>query len=98
MSESIELILEQLDELEEKDKEIERLNKELEEKEAILGGIQQLEAEIERLNNIINELEKWFDDMNLESLASFDDYDIGEYNAYKKVINKLQELKGNDKK
>ena len=53
-----------------------------------------LEEENERLNNIINELEQWFEDMNIESLATFDDYDIGQYNAYKKVINKLQELKG----
>ena len=40
------------------DKEIERLNKELEEKEAILGGIQQLEAEIERLKKENSRLRK----------------------------------------
>lgn len=41
-------------------KEIERLNKELEEKEAILGGVQQLEAEIERLNKRNKEIYEGF--------------------------------------
>ena len=43
------IILADIERIEKQQQEIERLNKELEEKEAILGGIQQLEAEIERL-------------------------------------------------
>ena len=62
----------------------------------LLSRIAKLEYEVERQDNIINELEKWFEDMNLESLATFDDYDLGQYSAYKKVINKLQELKGSN--
>ncbi len=61
--------------------------------EAIANGINDLLDEKENLNNIINKLEEWLKDMNIEKLATFDDYDIGQYNAYKKVINKLQELK-----
>ena len=63
--------------------EIKRLNKELEEKEAILGGIQQLEAEIERLNNIINNL--W------EYLEKAKEVTTGEYkNAIKDIIHFIQ--------
>ena len=83
------------------EKEIERLKEQL--NDEIDDGLKQSEImvmkqkEIERLNNIINELEKWFEDMNLESLSTFDEYDLGQYSAYKNVINKLQELKGSDK-
>ena len=65
--------------------------------EELITAYDEKDKEIERLNNIINELEKWFENMNIEKLATFDDYDIGQYNAYKKVIDKLQELKGSDK-
>ena len=89
----------------EKDKEIERLNKELEEKEAILGGIQQLEAEIERLNNIINELEKdmIFDindygkDLDIQTGNIYSEYHRGYCQNGKDYYDRLQELKGNNK-
>ena len=50
--------------------------------------ISNLELEIERLNNIINEFEDWLN-------AKYEEmHDIW----YVKVLNKLQELKGDDKK
>ncbi len=48
--------------------------------------ITDLQKEIERLNNIINELEKWLEERSGD--VSF---------AYHHTLNKLQELKGNDK-
>ena len=86
--------LELIEELNDKEEEIERLIISLQAQEELTMNEH---IKVERLNNIINELEKWFKDMNLEKLATFDDYDIGQYNAYKKVIDKLQELKGSDK-
>ena len=49
------------------------------------------DKEIERLNNIINELEKW-----LEELANLEpkyEYEIAYCNAYECCLDKLKELK-----
>ena len=74
------------------EKEIERLNKMLEEKfmkeNPFLvenGVICMKNKEIERLNNIINELEK---DMNRDDLS---------YVETQYVLDKIKELKGSDK-
>ena len=69
-------------------KEIERLNKELEEKEAILGGIQQLEAEIERLNNIINTIQQEMKNLYDTGILSIKPYYVWE---------RIEILKGADK-
>lgn len=53
--------------------------------------------EIDRLNNVISELEKWLNDKIQESDlkgCSFEQtYITGKWNAYKKSLNKLKELK-----
>ena len=79
------------DELYEKDKEIERLQRQKEELQ--VNGLRQetlFKLEIERLNNIINELEKWLKD---EKEATIFDYHF----AIEDVLNKLNELLGSDK-
>ena len=53
--------------------------------------------EIERLNNIINDLEKWLNDLTILKTDKFGEarfYDMVKIQA---VLNKLQELKGSDK-
>ena len=69
----------------EKDKEIERLNKRNKEiYEGFMTTTKELTEyaeEIERLNNIINELEKWSEEYRFADIFK----------------NKLQELKGSDK-
>lgn len=86
--------------LREKDKEIEKLNKE------IIGlnnciiefhsEFCNKQAEINRLNNIINELEKDID-LELYKTRANNEYNKGLFNAFRYVKNKLQELKGSDK-
>ena len=55
------------------------------------------DKEIERLNNIINELEKWLEEKinesNLKGCSFEQTYITGKWNAYKKSLNKLLELK-----
>lgn len=95
----------------EKDKEIERLKKEIEtlkqpqvfidtqDMEERYGEElykEYLEKENKRLNNIINELEKWLEDY----IKLFDEPDMLEEQTcedLKEVLDKLQELKGSDK-
>ena len=55
----------------------------------LLNQNDQKDKEIERLNNIIDGLEKFFVELNLEKLTSFDDYMLGEYSAYKNVFKKF---------
>lgn len=98
--------------LEKKDKETERLKKEIEtlkqpqvfidtqdmeEKYGEELYKEYLEKENKRLNNIINELEKWLEDY----IKLFDEPDMLEEQTcedLKEVLDKLQELKGSDKK
>ena len=54
------------------------------------------DKEIERLNNIINELEKWLEE-KLERLDIVG-YDDDIFNGIELSLDKLQELKGSDKK
>ena len=51
--------------------------------------------EIERLNNIINELEKWLEE-RLEKL-DINGYDDDVFNGIELALQKLKELKGNNK-
>lgn len=84
-----------------KDKEIERLNKELKEKKEIInkfiadenGGVSyKLQNENDRLNNIINELEKESHLGMLENQNN-NDYAKGLYCAYEYINKKIKELK-----
>ena len=65
---------------------------------------EELVEEIERLNNIINELEKWLEVnlTNLEKEKANNTYDKGLKQGMlsngRLIKNKLQELKGSDKK
>lgn len=68
--------------------------------------IKDYKDEITRLNNIINELEKWLEDKQKETILSKRDFsedriDIQVYNsriyALNDCIDKLKELKGSDK-
>lgn len=96
--------------LEEANKEIERLNKKIEQYEnpedmtlMFMWCDEKAKDEIKRLNNIINELEKWV----VESIEKYTEdyldwkYDRNVYLAGSKklqnVLDKLQELKGSDK-
>lgn len=54
----------------------------------LLKRISNLEYEVERLNNIINELEKWL---------KYEWYEMGEDIGLDEVLNKIEELKGEDK-
>ena len=87
-----ELYEQQYKELCEKDKEIERLNKELQDTKEHLGEyLHEQEEENKRLNNIINELEnyakelKWYDN---ESVY----FEIGNT-----ILDKIKELRGDSK-
>ena len=86
--------------LEEANKEIERLNKKIEQYEnpeditlMYMWCDEKAKYEIKRLNNIINELEKWL----VEDLKVV--YRDAEYRhkLITEVLDKLQELKGVDK-
>lgn len=83
--------------LENKDKEIERLKGVYGKNLELVDKMYVKDKEIERLNNIINELEK---DIN----KRIERYDVDETingivtGTLKYVLNKLQELKGADKK
>lgn len=65
----------------------------------LLDEIWDFEKEIGRLNNIINELEKWYLSQKENDkycyLAS-NDKDKCRYDIWEEVLNKLQELKGED--
>lgn len=77
-------IHEQYIEIQELNKRVEDL-KTINEEHQILNGM--LRKENDRLNNIINEFERW-----LEEMKKY--YGVGYYDT---SINKLQELKGSDK-
>lgn len=77
--------------------EIKRLNKELEEKEAILGGIQQLEAEIERLDKHKNEFQARIDKV-IECLEEGIDFPYYDEDTKKYLKGMKGILKGSDKK
>ena len=95
--------------LEEANKEIERLNKKIEQYEnpedmtlMFMWCDEKAKDEIKRLNNIINELEKWV----VESIEKYTEdyldwkYDRNVYLAGSKklqnILDKLQELKGSE--
>lgn len=102
--------LELIEEINKKEDEIERLNKELEGKnkviDAMIDNEEEYCIEINRLNNIINELEKYCnDEINegnkaLEKLSEIynssdtESYIKGQQAKCKHILNKLQELKG----
>lgn len=54
-----------------------------------------LKKEIERLNNIINELEKWLEDVDIFQMNFIKNKK--HITPYKAVLDKLQEIKGVDK-
>ena len=59
------------------------------------------EYEIERLNSIINELEKWclsWKENDKYCYLASNDKDKCRYDIWEEVLDKLQELKGSDKK
>lgn len=70
----------------EKVKEIERLSKEVTKYDEILC---ERNNEVDRLNNIINELEKYCEENSK--------LDHGSYDRYGDVLDKLKELKGDNK-
>ena len=94
-----------VDELKEKGKEIERLNKCIkDDKENANEIIVEQQQEIERLNNIIKRLEEFIEkeieiytleltEKNTNALS----YSLPIKAVYKEIYNVLQELKGSDK-
>ena len=93
-----------------KDKEIERLNTNLEVANEDLTRIAQLldleegctiydiEDKIERLNNIIKELEKYLEEIKDRVIMyGIDDDTYKTTNLYRDIKNKIKELKGSDK-
>lgn len=72
-----------------KDKEIERLNKDLQTAIDICNNRQK---EIVRLNNIINELEKWLND-NENPVIHYDYESKYDYIYVDNILDKLKELK-----
>lgn len=60
--------------------------------------IEEQNKEIERLNNIINELEKYFEERVSKSVLKGCSYEqtyiTGKWDAYNNSLNKIQELKG----
>ena len=80
--------------IEEKDKEIKRLNKE---KDDLDDCNRHLYNENKRLNNIIDELEKWLNN-NENTLIHYDYESKYEYIYVDELLKKLKELKeGSDK-
>lgn len=59
--------------------------------------VKEQDKEIERLNNIIKKLEKWLVEWR-EMLDCPDFYEEGIIDCINETLNKLQELKGSDKK
>ena len=65
----------------------------------ILQYVEKLNKEIERLNNIINELEKWclsWKENDKYCYLASNDKDKCRYDIWEEVLDKLQELKGNN--
>ena len=96
----------QINDIKNKDKEIEGLKEELEYTIPIVEHNKTITKhlkEIERLNNIINELEKWLEERIEKHTEDYLDwkYDRNVYLAVDEklqdVFDKLQELKGSDK-
>ena len=93
--------------LEEANKEIERLNKKIEQYEnpedmtlMFMWCDEKAKDEIKRLNNIINELEKWclsWKENDKYCYLASNDKDKCRYDIWEEVLDKLQELKGEDK-
>lgn len=54
------------------------------------------EKEIERLNNIINELEKWLIDQQIEKGEYCDFLLVNKQIKVEEVLNRLKELKGSE--
>ena len=71
-----------------KSREMERLNKELQNLEKLNNANYQSFIEV---NNIINELEKWLEDMSNRTTLH-----ISTITGFTMCLNKLQELKGSD--
>ena len=70
----------------------------LKEKEQELRDtIDNQKEEIDRLNNIINELEKWLRKNINDINAYFENTPFGIEDTYKEVLDKLKELKENNK-
>jgi len=58
----------------------------------------ELDKEIERLNNIINELEKYLEEIKDRVIMyGIDDDTYKTTNLYRDIKNKIKELKGSDK-
>jgi hypothetical protein len=67
-------------------------------KNMLVDEEKELYDEVVRLTNIINELGKWLEEQvsksDLKGCSFEQTYITGKWNAYKKSLNKLQELKG----
>ena len=87
--------------LDEREQEIERLNKELDGNKKVIDAMIDNEEEycieINRLNNIINELEKWLSVRIDNFNANVSEPIYHEYITIRLVYDYLQELKGEDK-